>query len=138
MLTGVIFALSAVISCSLHASAQCRLAGSPNQPVIVTGKDDGKKVGLEKSERLIVKLEARPGTGYSWRVTKNDPAKLKQEGAPTVERPDNDKLDGVEYQVFCFTGVSGGIVRLEMDYRRPWEKDAAPAKTFGIDVQIRQ
>jgi C1A family cysteine protease len=35
-----------------------------------------------------------------------------------------------------FAGVAAGKVRLDLVYRRPWEKDRAPMKTFSVYVEV--
>jgi inhibitor of cysteine peptidase len=134
--TSFILILPAAMCCSLYTSSQSPAARCRKHDVLITDKDNGKKAVLQKNARLVLKLEARPGTGYSWQVSHNDPDKLRQEGEPTMEKPDNDMLNGVEYEVFRFTGVSQGNVRLELNYLRSWEKGAPPAKTFAVDVKI--
>jgi len=134
--TGIMFSLLGVMSYALFDSARCQAGHTGKQEVFITEKDSGKKVALKTGSTLIVKLEARPGTGYSWRISKNDPARLRLQGEARMERPDNDTLDGTDYQVFSFTAASEGNVRLELVYQRPWEKDAPPAKTFAADIEI--
>src|SRR6516165_5812374 len=55
------------------------VAGAADNPkkegkaaVVVTEKDDGKKVKLAKGDTLEVRLEMQGGTGFSWKVAKND------------------------------------------------------------------
>ncbi|HEY7543787.1 MAG TPA: protease inhibitor I42 family protein [Blastocatellia bacterium] len=121
----------------LSLSAQCSTSLSAKDTVTVTDKDNGKKISLAKGNMLIVRLEARPGTGYGWQVAKNEADKLKPEGEPTLEPPDKEVMDGIEHQVFRFKAISEGTITLELHYVRPWEKEAPPEKTYSIEVQIR-
>ena len=42
-----------------------------------------------------------------------------------------------ETQVFRFVATGSGSAGLELDYVRPWEKSAAPARTFHLGVTVR-
>ncbi|MEW6211958.1 MAG: protease inhibitor I42 family protein [Acidobacteriota bacterium] len=127
-----------IVAClSLSAQGRCSTPQDAKDTLTVTDKDNGKKISLAKGNTLIVRLEARPGTGYGWRVAKNDAEKLKPEGEPTEESPGKEVIDGTEYQIFRFKAVSRGTVFLELHYVRPWEKDAPPEKTWSMEAQIR-
>ncbi len=132
----ILAALLVTVCSGVGGGANCSSSQKAKEPVTVTDKDNGAKIRVEKGATLIVKLESRPGTGYSWRVVKNDPNKLMPEGEPATIGPDKDVLDGVEYQVFQFKAVSRGVVKLELDYFRVWEKDTPPAKRFSIEANI--
>jgi predicted secreted protein len=40
-------------------------------------------------------------------------------------------------QEFRLTAVSAGMASLSLEYRRPWEYNVAPAKTFNVKVNAR-
>jgi inhibitor of cysteine peptidase len=103
--------------------------------VTLTKKDNGSKVNLRKRQRVIVRLESQPGTGYSWEIVKNDASKLKLERESS--EPGEGAPGATEIQVFRFSALSAGSVDLEMHYRRSWEKDGNPADKFHIVLEIR-
>ena len=99
-------------------------------------KDNDTKVKLARGETLLLKLPMQGGTGYTWVVGKADDEKLKAIGKPTAEKPAKPRPGATVIQVFRFEAAAPGSSRLEMWYKRPFEKDKKPAKTFSVNVEI--
>jgi len=107
------------------------------ESVTVTEAQNGKTSTIEKGAPLVITLESNPSTGYGWQVAKNDGAILKQFGAPTF-RPAAHEMPGAPgHQSFRFVAISTGSDTIVLEYRRPWEKGVAPAKTFSIIVAVK-
>jgi inhibitor of cysteine peptidase len=108
--------------------------------IIITEKNSGGKLQMAPGGILILKLEAIPGTGYAWQVVRNNPNLLKLLGEsvfePIVGDTKKEILGAPEYQVFRFKAQRSGTNILELSYKREWEKEVAPLKTFRITVQI--
>ncbi len=105
--------------------------------ITVTDKENGTQLELHRDDVLTLRLECIPGTGYSWQVSRNDAGILKPPDKPEYERPDRQKaLGGVEYGIFRFKASARGTNVLELQYKRVWEKDKAPMKTFRITVRV--
>ena len=100
-------------------------------------KDDKSEVCLPKSGTLIVRLGVPPGTGFRWHIRQLDRIHLKLLGQPVFEASEEVKAGSNEEQVFRFKALTVGASVLELAYRRGWEKDASPAKTFKIAVKIQ-
>ena len=107
-----------------------------SKAVTVMAKDKEGKVKLAKGATLELKLDYTGGTGFTWEVAKIDKDKLKSQGKPTVERPKQPRPGARTKQVFRFTAEATGKTDLELIYRRPFEKDKAPAKTYKLSVEI--
>lgn len=107
------------------------------KPVTVTEKESGNKVALAKGQELVVSLEIRTGTGYTWQVAGLDGKLLEQVGKPVLERTDN-KPGAPARQVFRFKATAAGSGMLELNYLRPFEKDAKPAKQFKMSVAVKE
>lgn len=111
------------------------LAAAPQARVItLTEKDHGRRVFLPSSVRLVIRLEALPGTGYSWQIAKNTIDELELARAPFFEQAENPGVGGPVIQVFSFVRRNATSGELELQYRRPWEKDVAPEKVFRVTV----
>jgi inhibitor of cysteine peptidase len=109
--------------------------------VTVTEKDNGGQVEVAVGGVLRVKLEAIPGTGYSWHMVGNDPDLLNPLGSsifePMAEESRKGLIGGPAYQTFRFRAMNSGTDLLQLHYKRGWEEKAAPIKTFSITVQIQ-
>jgi inhibitor of cysteine peptidase len=100
----------------------------------LTDDNIGQEVCLKKGTRLCLRLNAQLATGFGWKVTKIDAAKLKLVSEST-EKTSDDEVSR-EIQIFNFKAISKGEFDLELSYFRPWEKEKPPAKKYILKVKI--
>jgi inhibitor of cysteine peptidase len=114
---------------------------SSSDNLTITERDNKSNFQIALGSILTVKLEAIPGTGYAWHVVGNDPRLLKPIGESVFEPksvdPGKKIVGSPEDQVFRFRAQDKGSNILYLEYRRKWEKEAAPLKTFSVSVQIK-
>ena len=120
----------------LSGSAARADEGAKDKAVTVTDKEDMGKVTVPKGAALVVKLPITTGTGYTWVIARNNADQLKPAGKPTVERPARPVPGAKTTQVFRFDAAAAGTSDLTLEYKRPFEKDKAPAKTYKITVKV--
>lgn len=106
----------------------------PPTEVRLSTEDDGRQVELKEGQLLVITLEANPSTGYIWEVEGLDEKVLRQSGEIEFQQESN-LLGAPATQIMRFQGAGEGQTALKLVYRRPWEKDVAPAKTFSLQVQ---
>ncbi|MGA2905365.1 MAG: protease inhibitor I42 family protein [Candidatus Korobacteraceae bacterium] len=105
--------------------------------VSIADEDNSKDVDLTSGGTLIVKLKSNPSTGYSWAVA-GDPSPLKLQKTSYRKNTASSKAVGAPgVQVFRFNASSAGMATLHLSYRRSWEYDVPPAKTFSVRVNVR-
>jgi predicted secreted protein len=108
-----------------------------NSVVGVFEADNGKTIDMDSSQTLRVKLKVIAGTGYAWTLS-GDPKPLKltksyaQQSNSTARRQ-----GGPEMSVFELSANSVGLANLTFVYRRSWEYNVPPAKTFSVRVNVR-
>ena len=116
-----------------HSAAQ----KAPASVVTISDKDNGTDIDLPQGATLLVKLSSNPSTGYSWAV-KGDPSPLKLEKTSVKKGKQSSKKVGAPgVQELRFDATSAGMASLTLEYRRPWEYTASPAKTFSVRVNVR-
>jgi|GEM_PF-1283975 len=93
------------------------------------------KVTLGIGDTLTVLLPANVTTGYGWEITANNKALLAS-GARANLPPENKRVGASGRQRLLFTAKAPGHDRLVVAYRRPWEKNAAPARSLTLEVAI--
>ena len=101
---------------------------------------DGQ-VTLEVGQRLTVRLESNPSTGYLWEWVDRQASILEQIGEAEFtpgETGDPPLVGAGGWDVFTFEAVSSGQMTLELVYRRPWEEGVEPLKTFSLQVIVPQ
>ena len=105
--------------------------------ITVTEKDNGSRFELNRGNVLTLRLESNPSTGYSWQIAENDGKVMELMGEPTYETPERKLIvGGIEYRIYRFKALTRGTNVLELQYKRIWEKEKEPLKTFRITVKI--
>jgi inhibitor of cysteine peptidase len=123
----------------LWALALPVLAEEKDNKVVATDKDNDGKITVVKGSTLLVKLKFQGGTGFTWAVAKNDEKILQPAGKPTTEAIEGEKPrpGGPRLLVFAFKGVAAGESRVQLEYKRPFEKDKEPARKYNLTVTVK-
>lgn len=123
----VLFLMSLVL-------AACQPAGSAS--VTIGEQDAGKTIELIMGDTLVVALDGNITTGFSWIPAPQDPVLLEQVGEVQVT-PTGDQLGAPGKIAQQFKAVASGQTLLHLDYKRAWEEDTAPEKTFEVTVVVK-
>ena len=102
--------------------------------ILLEAPDSGSDIFLAQGEVLQVRLPSTPSTGFAWAVVSNSPSVLRPAGEPKYDPPGKGAAGAAGTQTFEFRVVGGGGAFLELVYRRPFEKDVAPARRWGVFV----
>jgi inhibitor of cysteine peptidase len=106
-------------------------------PVMVTDSDADKPLQLSVGQTLQVRLASNPTTGYSWTVQQT-PTELQLGQSVYATGSQSKNMPGAGgYQAIEFAAKFAGQGELKLEYRRPWEKDIAAAKTFSVTVTVK-
>lgn len=140
MLWSIGLTIVALFSFLINFTTGFGMAQSSPDSLTITERDNKGNFQIARGGILTVKLEANPGTGYAWHVVRNDPRLLKPIGEsvfePKLVDPRKKIVGAPEDQVFGFRAQGKGSNTLSLEYRRLWEKEVAPLKTFSVTVQI--
>ena len=110
---------------------------SASSAVVITDQDNGKDIDLPAGGTLVVRLKSNPSTGYRWAI-KGDPSPLRLVKSSTKRTGQTSHVVGAPVtQEFRLKVASAGMASLTLEYSRPWEYTAAPAKTFAVKVNAR-
>ena len=118
----------------------CATSTPAPPPPRITVSEPGGQVTLAVGQELALQLEANVTTGYAWELVPPVPDVL------TVTDPGTYRAStGSEPRVgaggttsFVFRAAQPGKGVLQLVYRRPWERDVAPARTVRVDVDVRR
>jgi inhibitor of cysteine peptidase len=119
---------------------------SPTQPaeagekvIALDESSDGKTVAAAVPQKIAVALKGNPTTGFGWFLGKIDGEAVVQEGK--IEYVASPKPPGMVggggVFVATFKAAAAGKATVTLEYKRPWEKDKPPAKTFTITIEIK-
>jgi inhibitor of cysteine peptidase len=121
----------------LANNASCLPMNRDKDTVTATAENNGGEISVAKGKILLLKLDAQPGTGYSWQVTKNDVSHLIPLGHSEFESTNSGIPGAVQSQVFRFKPQDSGRFVIELHYQRQWEKNVPPSKTYRLAVQVQ-
>ena len=124
-----------VLAMSLTA---CGPAPKPSVPAEVPETDAGDSIRKKPGETFTVELDSNPSTGYRWALDgKEDATVVKKLSDEFVSRPHPPGMVGVGgTERWKFQVVKPGKTALHFTCRRPFEKDAEPARERTINVLI--
>lgn len=100
--------------------------------------DNGSTVKLSTGDVLQVELEANPSTGYLWvSGTPADPNLVVITGESYVREKGSDERVGAPVKkLLTLKAIAPGSTGLKLEYRRPWDRNEKPAKSFEVMLQI--
>jgi inhibitor of cysteine peptidase len=110
--------------------------GAGEEARLLTEADNGTTVELAAGERLTVRLESNPTTGFSWQPRVDpDAAVLRSVGHEYV--PPDDALVGEGgIELWAFEGVAPGTTGMALVYLRPFDPSDVGAN-FEVEVRVR-
>ena len=123
LMLGAPFLLSA---CAAWASNLRRL----------TERDLGSSLELQLGDQFEVVLSGNPTAGYQWEDSFWDKTVLKLLGPPNYKQRSAAVGSGGEF-AFTFEAVAVGQTKVELVYRRPFERTTKPRKTFEITAVVK-
>lgn len=127
----ILYALT-ILALLVGSLAACQSTG---KPVTINEQDAGKTITLQTGDTLVIELAGNISTGYNWVPAAQDPVLLNQSGEPK-SAPESDKLGAPGKIVLQFEAVAQGQTVLRLDYKRPWETDVEPEKSFTVTVVV--
>ena len=133
--------ITVIAACTAAFGQQQGTSASKAQPsvpnVVLTEQDNGKDIDLTIGTDLYVKLPSNPSTGYDWTIA-GDPAPLKlQKASYRKSTKGGNTVGGSGTTVFRLSASSSGLATLTLVYRRSWEYNVPPIKTFAVRVDVR-
>jgi inhibitor of cysteine peptidase len=122
----------AAVVVSAAVIAGCAQPGSREAKKLIE-KDSGKLIEMRIGNSILVELPGNPTTGYTWEVSSIDPLILHKSGDSKFSTNSN-VIGSPGKMTLRFKVVGEGKTALVLAYRRSWEKNIAPIKTFSVNV----
>lgn len=123
---------------ALAVAAARTIPGGVPSEVQLTDRDDGGSVRLARGGSLVVELVSNPSTGYAWTVSDRSGSGIVLVGPPQYIPPGSTGpvVGAPGTEVLRFAATVPGSHELVLEYRRSFEPNAAPERTFRVTVQI--
>lgn len=129
-----LMALSALLAaCSAPAPRET----PRDRPFVLQSGESAQSMNLRVNQPLILRLPSNPSTGYSWTLPVA-PQLLRVEGKPGFEEANTAPgvVGAGGQEVWTLRALTAGEETLRFEYRRPWEKDAPPARSLLYRIEI--
>jgi inhibitor of cysteine peptidase len=113
-------------------------SGCTRSAMVITADKSysGRTVNLRVGDGVKVTLDENPTTGYRWEfVSRPEPACVIVADAYVANTNGLAGSGGVHN--WDFRAVDKGTCAVSLAYRRPWEKDTAPAQTFTLTMVVK-
>jgi inhibitor of cysteine peptidase len=120
-------------------SVWCVGCPSHKAPVTVTaGQEyDGRTIRLHVGDSVKLSLAENPTTGYKWEFLGKPEPECVIVSDAYVANPAMNQIGGGGAHVWEFRSEKKGTGTVKLGYRRPWEKDKAPAKAFTLTMVVK-
>ena len=129
-------AIACLITAVLFSLLACSSAASKEVSLDIASS--GKEVTLATGGTLTVTLESNITTGYSWNENANIGDKAVLQQTDHKYQPPATPIPGAGgKEAWTFKALKAGRSSISLEYRRPFEPNAAPAKTFTLTVVVR-
>jgi predicted secreted protein len=103
----------------------------------ITKGDSGSLVELHVGDTLCVRLQTKPGTGYSWIIESLDSSFVKQvDYQKPAESTKEAQVGASETARFVFITKVPGKTTIVMVYKRIWETKTPPIDSFRVSLSI--
>lgn len=112
-------------------------AGEEKMVVFLMSEEGECCIQVEAGKPFAIRFQSSPGTGYNWVLAAEPDKKLLEFLGEKMAEPGSGLLGGRETFVWTFRALAAGETEIAMNYVRPWEKEAAPARTHVFKVKIR-
>jgi inhibitor of cysteine peptidase len=97
----------------------------------------GRTIDLKVGDGVKVTLTENPSTGYKWEfLAKPEPICVIVTDAYVANTAIGTVGSGGVHH-WDFRAVDKGTTTVNLVYRRPWEKDATPARTFLLTLVVK-
>ena len=131
-------AVAVVVALSFAASRIGAPRTAPSNEVQLADRDDGGTARLALDGSLIVALTSNPSTGFAWSVSERSGRGLVLTGPPAYlpGGATAPVVGAAGTEVFTFRAVESGTFQVVLEYRRSFEPNEPPARTFRVTVAI--
>lgn len=94
-------------------------------------------ISSKLNQPFQIQMHVTSGTGYSWQPMGPLPPGVTLLGV--FQQPHGKMMPGGPgTEVLVFRGTSAGSYKLQLEYLRPWEHNAKPAKVQQFNVTIHR
>ena len=104
---------------------------------VVTEKDDKATVRMTMGDLIKIQVRTNPTTGFSWDLEYPHDALVLSKDEITQDRHPVGMVGYPSTQEIQLKPLKAGTSKIEMKYRRPWEKGKDPVRALTFTVVVK-
>lgn len=105
--------------------------------VVVSEKDEGRRIAADVGNEIIIRLPANRTTGYNWELRDFEKGVLDYlSGDYEAPEGENPFFGAPGVTVLRLVVLRPGAQDLQLIYRRPWDKPDVVARTFAVRIVV--
>lgn len=135
---GMIFAT--ILSASFLVIPHATATANEDKVVVFSSKQMEKTVVGSPGDIIVVKLPARPGTGYNWKPVNLDLTRFKLMGEPTLEcdvKSEEQKVGGTALSVFHLKVIADGSEPISFEYKQHFDAESKAKRVAKLFVKSK-
>lgn len=101
----------------------------------LTQADHDRPLAAQPGDRILVRLDETPGTGYRWVVDEITPQVLTLESSDFLH-PAAGGVGGGGERIFTVRVAQPGEARLQLKLWRDWEGERSVLKRFAVTLRV--
>jgi inhibitor of cysteine peptidase len=110
--------------------------GSPHVATItLTRADNGNVVALRVGDRLVLRLEENPATGYRWAMEAHDDKVVSLQHLEYGPLP-HAGVGGGGHRTWTFIAQKAGTDTLQLKLWRAWEGETSITRRFAVTLHV--
>ena len=127
--------LAAATSTLLTLVPHVANAAIPQVAPTVFGAQSGS-ASVKAGQIFVVALPSNPTTGYSWSTPHIDKPGVATFVGTAYQEPVQARPGAGGTQLLVFKAGGPGLATMIVNYTRPWEKNAKPARTATLKITV--
>ncbi len=131
------FLLLTLSASALIACASPTPTATSVPPLTLTDTDSGKSLTLAVGQTLVVTLASNRTTGYSWALAAGQDQSVLKLRDSQYQAPSTLMPGAGGQELWTFTTLAAGSTTLTLNYARPFEPAAPPARTFTLSLTVK-
>jgi inhibitor of cysteine peptidase len=124
-----------LLECGVFNQADSVMGSKKMSEVTLTEADNGKSIAVSLHEKVILRLNETPSTGFRWAVAMGDNEIIKLSGSD-YNQTSGSAVGGSGHRVFVFEVKRSGSAHLLLKLRREWEGDKSIASRFEVTINV--
>ena len=105
----------------------------------LTFDNNGSSIELKKGDKINIKLESNPTTGYTWILSENtDENIISMTNSEFIQTEKEEELVGSGgYEIFTFQAEKNGQTEIILTYKRSWEEEESEEESlFKMNITV--